>query len=79
MPDYPESHPKHAEIADLKSRINEHFSTVQSLTDEARHAYQEGHQSLTQMGNNLKCATENLKEVVKLMKELEAVVTSPLI
>lgn len=77
--EYPESHPKHAEIKELKTKIDELFRSVQDFEDVARVNYGEAMKSLSVMGESMKKRDDLLKELSDLMRKLEDVITSPLI
>ena len=76
---YPESHPKFAKISELKKEIDGRFSAIKNVEDLSRVDFGQAMSALKTMGEHMQDRDQNLKELTRLMKELEDVITSPLI
>jgi hypothetical protein len=75
---YPESHPHAQKLRELKDKIDEKYRESDGHTEKAREHYKLAQENLRDMSTEMKASHDSLKEIVKLMRELEAVVVSPL-
>lgn len=77
--EYPQAHPKHVEIAEIKKFIDESFTEYKKQIDQARFQYKIADTSLKEMGSALKKSQELLEAVAPKLQELEELATLPLI
>lgn len=76
---YPQSHPKYAELVALKSEIDADFALIKEEENNARDAYGVAHKSLKLMGDCLKDADAHRTKLVEKLKKLEDIAGEPLI
>lgn len=77
--EYPEAHPRHAEIKEIKDYIDSSFKSYKELMEKARFNYKIADDALKEMGSSLKKAQKILEEVAPKMNELSDIITAPLI
>lgn len=77
--DYPYSHPKGAEINEIKGKIDICFTGIKKAEEDCREDYKRGLEAFKEMGENMRFRDEQLKELASLMEKLEGVITGPLI
>lgn len=75
---YPDSHPHASRLREIKDKIDEKYREINAHTEKAREYYKVAQENLLEMSKEMSAKHEALKELVKLMRELEGVVILPL-
>lgn len=76
---YPHAHERNKEILIKQNEIDQIYKNIDDLVSRAKEDYTNAYYHLSQMGAKHKLIHENMATIVKEMKNLEIIVTQPLI